>query len=463
VVAVLVVVTVGLLLELSSRTRVRWDLTQEATATLQPETLAVLDELDAQDVNVRVTAFSAQARNNEAVFKDRLVRDFLRTLQHASPWVETQFVDMDRDRLTAEQLGVSRYGTIVVDGRGDRVDIGDREIFRRRGTGSSRELEFLGEAAIARGVRQVLADRDRRIYVLAGHGERTLFDRGLGELKTIARLVDEQGWSFAPLDLLADRADGLPPAVPDDASAVIALGPKHPLTLQEEEALRAYLVGGGSLGWFIDPDGVLPDFAESLGVSSPAGVVLSKEFVYPFPDRPIVHPRRHPITTVLIEDDLRAEVAYAAPLEMTPREGVRADALLQTSRGGWIERSGERPAEYTPGVDVEGPVMVAYALSLGPPHPLGRGGGRVVMVGDVDIIGDEVIDEAPGNRSLTVNLMRWLVRADERIARVGRPGRIRRLAMTPEQLGRVRWLVMAGLPLFVVLLGGLVRWSRGRR
>jgi hypothetical protein len=107
--------------------------------------------------------------------------------------------------------------------------------------------------------------------------------------------------------------------------------------------------------------------------------------------------------------------------------------------------------------------MVAYALSLGPPHPLGRGGGRVVMVGDVDIIGDEVIDEAPGNRSLTVNLMRWLVRADERIARVGRPGRIRRLAMTPEQLGRVRWLVMAGLPLFVVLLGGLVRWSRGRR
>ena len=462
IVAALVVGITATLVELASRERVRWDLSEDSSATLKPETLATLDELSARGERVRVTAFSAQARNGEAMFRDRLVRDFLATLQHASPLLETTFVEMDRDRLTAEQLGVDRYGTIVVQGAGDRVDIGEREIFRRRGSPGAGELDFLGEAAISRGIRQVLSDRTRRIYILSGHGERTLFDRGVGELQTIAGLIEEQGWTFVALDLLADRRDGVPPAVPNDASAVMVIGPSHALTQQEEAALRTYLAGGGGLGVFVEPDGVLPELVEELGLLSPDGVVLSEEFVYPFPERPIVHPVRHPVTEVLLEDRLRAEVAHAAGLERLPVDGVRAAPLLQTGRRGWVERSAERPAVFTPGEDVEGPVVVAWAASLGVPHPLGRGGGRVVVVGDVDVLGDEVINEAPGNRTFVVNLMRWLVRSDDRMSRVGRPGRIRRLTMTPEQLTRVRWLVMGALPLVVLLVGAVVRWRRRR-
>jgi hypothetical protein len=463
IVAVLMVGIVGVVAELSRRTSVRWDLTQDAAASLEPESLAVIDELDGQGVTVRITAFTAQARNSEATFKNRLMRDFLATLDAASTQIDVSLVDMDRDRLTAETLGVDRYGTVVIEGRDDRVDLSEREVFRSRGSGAERELEFLGEAAIMMGIRQVLSDRARRVYVLSGHGERTLFDRGIGELKILARLVEEQGWTFAPLDLLADRAEGQPPSVPDDASVVVALGPRHALTPQEEDALSMFLGAGGSVGWFVEPDGTLPLFIEALGVLSPAGVVLSEEFVYPFPDRPIVRPRRHPITQVLLEDDLRAEVAHAAPLEIVPREGVRAEPLLQTGRRGWVERSAERPAVFTAGIDGEGPVTVAVAVSAGAGSALvRRGTARVVVVGDVDVLGDEVIDEAPGNRTFVVNALRWLVRADDRIARVGRPGRIRRLAMTPEQLSQVRWFVMGLMPLLAVLAGALVRWFRRR-
>lgn len=457
-VAAIVIVVTGLLVDVAGQYRWRWDASSQGAATLLPQTLAVLGRLEPSD-EVVVTGFSAQKRNAEAWFRDRSVRDLLRELEYASPNVTTRFVDFDRDRLTAERLGVDRYGTIVVEGRGDRVDLIDRELFRSTGKGTDRALEFLGEGVITRALEQVLSDDARTVYTLYGHGEKRVFDRGIGELKELGTLLRNQGWTVRTLDLLRDRQGEAAPAVPTDAAAVVLLGPKAPLAPIEEEALRAFVGRGGSVGVFVDPAGVVPDLLAEIGVAYPQGVVLDAASIYPYEDRPLLQYRSHPITRDLVEAAIPTVVAHAGPLQIEPRDGVRVEELLTTSRRGWIERGTERPSVYTEGADVQGPITVAAALHLSQPHPMvSRPGGRVLVVGDADVLGNELLAEGAGNATFVTNAMRWLVRADDRMSRVGKAGRIRKLALTPGQLSMIRWLVIGLLPLLAVLGGGAV-WA----
>ncbi len=208
-VTAIVVVSIGL----AGRHRWRLDLSSDAIATLSPDTRAALALLETRDVDLRITAFGAQRRDREAWIRDRTIRDLLRELEHASDHVQTRFVDFDRERLTAESFGVERYGTVVIEGRGDRVDLIEREVFRARGPKGDRELEFLGEAAISAAIRQVLSDRAHTVYLLSGHGEREIYDRGLGELKGLAQLIDDQGWTARTLDLLRTTTSTAGPVV----------------------------------------------------------------------------------------------------------------------------------------------------------------------------------------------------------------------------------------------------------
>ena len=464
-VAALVLGALAVVVELAERHPWRIDVSADALATLDPDTRAALARIEERDATVRITAFGAQGKDEEAWVRDRTIRDFLQALEHASDRVETTFVDFDRDRITAERLGVDRYGTVVVEAEGDRVDLIDRELFRARGpirsapgsqpSRNAREVTFLGEAAIAGAIRQVLSDRGRTVYLLSGHGEAEIFDRGLGELEALAARLDDQGWTARTVDL--QRDGGGAPAVPPDASAVLLLGPRAPLAPAEAEALRGYVGAGGSVGLFLDPGVPAPAWLDDLGVAVPAGVVLDEVSQFPDVDRPLLQYGRHPITEVLAADRVPTVVSVAAPLRVEPRDGVSAATLLQTSRRGWVERGAERPPRYTPGEDGEGPATVASALTLVRPHPWMEAGveGRVLVVGDVDLVRDELLEDAPGNATFVTNALRWLVRTDERMARVGRPTAIRRRELDEARLEVVRWLLIGGMPL-VAVLGGLL-------
>jgi hypothetical protein len=459
-VTLFIVAIAVVLVVLSGRFRLRWDLSSDAVATLQPETLGVLDVVDHQDGLVEVVAFSSQRKDSEALFRDRMMKDLLRELEYRSSHLSTRFVDFDGDRMTAESLGVSRYGTVVVRGQSDRVDIIDRDLFRRQGRGEDSSLEFLGEAAIARAISEVLSEVPRTVYLLQGHGEKKFDGSVPGGLQLFATLLENQGYTVTALDLLRD-GEGAAPSVPGDANAVLVVGPAAPLTPVEEGVLTEYLGRGGRIGYFVDPGGFVADLIEGLGVTVPGGVVLDTVAVFPHEDRPLLRYGRHAITEELLTENTATLVAHAAPLVVTKRDDVDQVQLLQTSRSGWIERGTERPAVYQEGEDGAGPVGVAVALT---PRLVGSGApARVLVVGDSDLVADELIAEGPGNSTFAVNAVRWLVGEDERMSEVGRPSQIRKLALSREQLSMIQWVVLGLMPLLAVLAGAAV-WSarRGR-
>jgi len=257
--------------------------------------------------------------------------------------------------------------------------------------------------------------------------------------------------------------------VPDDAAAVAVLRPKVPIPPLEEDLLLAYLSGGGSVLFAVDPDSPVPSLLGRLGVTVPSGRVLDKMLVFPYPDRPVPRYKSHAITKDLSEDSLVTVVSSAAPIQPAspPMEGVRASTVLETSRDGWIDRGGEvRNGQglYEPDIDGQGPAAMAVALEVSRDSGLVKKGiSRVLVVGDSDVFTNGLLAEGPGNASFVLNSFRWLVGDEDRISVVGRPQATRRLAFSVEDTEQIRWLAIGLGPLLIVVLGAGVWASRRGR
>ncbi len=454
---------------IADRYRVRIDLSADQGSTLLKDTQTKLRIFDNDGTPVSITAFSAQRGKQDSFFKDRALSDLMEELDYASPSVTTHFVDFDRDRLTAESLGVTDYGAVVIQ-RGDkRVDLSDRELFRRVGKGADKHLEFLGESALNRGFSQILSDTRRVVYALVGHGEMGAEDHDPDGMADLAAALDQEHYELKPLDLVRGRKEGEAPRVPDDAAAVLIVRPKVAIPPMEEDLLLSWFATGGALLFAVEPEGEIPDLLGRFGVAVPGGYVLDKQMLYPYPDRPIPRYRGHAITQTLTDDDMVTVVSRAAPVQASVPAvpGVRSATLLETSRDGWIERGGaseEGQARFQPDVDGAGPAVMALALEVTVDSGLvKKKAGRVVVYGDADLLSNAVMAEGPGNQSFAVNSVRWLLGDEGRMSVIGKPSAVRRLTLTEEDRGRIQWMAMGIAPLLVAFAAGAV-WSsrRGR-
>lgn len=461
----LVVAGVAFAVDLAGQFRYRVDLSEEGLATLDADTVAVLEQVEASGREVEIIAFSERADRPRAREKNRTMRDFLRELEVQSPALRTEFVDLDSERVYAEKLEVTSYGTVVVRRGDQRVDIKGREVFRFQGGGEdgSPTFEFRGEALIARGISQVLSGEPRTLYVLEGHGELALSRQGPDGLAQLVTSLERQGWDVETLDLLRDRDPGAEAEVPRDADAVFLLAPTASLAAAEEAALVDFLGRGGGLGVFLEPSGSVPDFLEELGIRRPTGEVRDLRYFGNRQEQPILGYGQHPIVEELSVNRIAVVLSGIAPLALTPVPGVTHTELLVTTPGAWIERGTERVSAFDPEVDEMGRQSAMVAVEVTDALPfVGEGlTGRVVAVGDVDWLTDE-FQQTLGNPSLAVNVGRWLVQ-DDRDSLVGRPGRVRQLTMGREELTRVGWLVMGLWPLLAVVAGGVVWWLRRSR
>ncbi len=457
---------------LAAQYRARWDLTEEGRNTLHKDTLAKVALLESDGEIVRITAFSSQRGKEGSRFKNRELRDLLRELGETSPVIEWQLVDFDRERLTAEKLGVTEYGHVVVQRGGDRVDLKAREIVRRVGKGKSRHLQFVGEHAISRAFSQLHTPRRRVVYVLTGHGEASLEDRSPAGLSDLAAALDGERYDTETLDLDGTDREGRSPIVPDDAAVVLLPATRAQLSPQVEDVLLGYLGRGGGLWIATDVDSPPPALLSRLGLAVDEGVALDARFVFPFWDRPIPRIRSHPSTTGIRERKLRPIFARAAPLRMldpTP-DGVKLSPVLLTSRDGWIERGGELKGGapvMDDGIDVPGAVALAVAMTLrsgGGIVRKGRRPARVLVQGDGDALTNALLGDGAGNTTYALDVVHWLAGADTRVATGGsRRTKVRRLELTKQQTGSLRWVSMGILPALVGLVGLLVAWSRRGR
>ena len=476
---------------MGARNEYRYDASEQSIFSIAPQTASLLEGL-ANDIHVL-----AFFRENEGQAAENL----LDTYTAGSDRFSYEMADPDQRPEMAQQYEVTQYGTLV-------IVYGD----------NSTRVNDLSEEVLTNALVRITGAETKRIYFVTGHGEPDITARetpdGFGQL---AASLENEGAEVVPL-LLATVPD-----VPADASLLIVASPQRPFLENEIESLGRYLDRGGRAWILLEPqrsDELVPLLAER-------GIIVGDNVVIDVVVQLLAGPSAgvepvvsdygfHPITEQFNQNTVFRIVRSIEPAGELP-DGITASMLASTSSNSWAESNVDlvfETGEVDPEGDVEGPVSIAVAATLGPSilnwttpaietTPSTNDGpgvaetqdasegadiasninesesqgitgdgsgatpptdleGRIVVVGDADWLNNSRLT-VMYNEDLALNMVGWLTGGNESTITIRpRARRASRITLTDTQGWGVFYATVLLLP-ELVLLSGLMIWWRRRR
>jgi hypothetical protein len=407
------------------------------------------------------------------------IQALLREYQNVNPRIRVSTVDnlweageaqRIKSQYAAQLIGITNKNLVIFDCEG-RVKVvpgnvlveytleldqeEGQQVFRRK------PVLFLGEKMFTAALLAVTSPRALKVCYLIGHGEHHPDDAGESGYLKFAALLRQNYLEVQPVQLLGTNA------VPPDCALVVVAGPVAPLSQEELERLDDYVRQGGRALVLLNfnslkrPTGLenwLAGWGVDVGrgtITDPARSVRGSDIVIEnFGQRP------HPIMKPLLAALLPLHLILPRPVGRLnvpnpPADAPRVEELAFTSAAATLSASEPRRA---------GPFSVAVAVEKGrvPGVVSDRGSTRLVVVGDSWFLTNHQIESA-GNRDFLNAAVNWLLDRPQLLEGVGpRPITEFRVAMTRSEFRMVQWILLAGLPGAVLLLGGLV-WLRRRR
>lgn len=457
---------------LAARHDQRWDATASQRFSLSDQTHQVLEGLDAP---VELLAFFDRGTLAEDQFRT-LVEGYV-----ADP-LSVRVVDPQVDPLLAREHGVTDgFGTVVL----------------TRGEALQRITGTIDEEALTNALIRVTSDQRHTLCLTTGHQELDPDDAytGVGMGLALNRLRD---LNYDVQTVLLAREGGVDAA----CEVVIVAGPQSDLLQTELASLARFVAGGGQLLVLLDPVHAPQTAADLLryGVLVGDDLVLEKNPAYQVVDGDISYVvldkdsfAPHPITEPLAGALVRIARSVSAA---EGRDGIAVEELAHTTVHGWGETAYQELTEIapTPGVDRLGPVSLmvvaeitdADVLSVDTegeptatrpetgsvlqPAQLGSGsaeepvlradGGRVVVVGDTDFAGNELLPQLD-NADLFLNTVAWLVGEEEQVTIRTTEAAKGALNLTGLQFLLVALLALLGAP-GTALVAAVAAWRRRR-
>lgn len=398
------------------------------------------------------------------------------------------------DRVVSAQLAakyqVQKDGTVVLAGAGDKsgkFDVDTDFDKARRQTGKLRVLDQTVNSELMKLMRE-----KRKAYLTVGHGEINDPDSLPPQLrgrypdakalviKTILGQLNYEVKTLGEMDLTRE--------VPEDATVVLALGPKTPFETGELTSLTRYLDRGGRLLVAVDPQG---DFA--LGpLEGYFGVTIDRHIIH---DDKNYQPERgqptdkmmaltngfssHPSTTSLSRGAANQGIMLqtAGALVETEFSGPAAAGekpkrtiIIRSMSDSWLDLDGNHaydpPAEkkdrYPIGAAVEGPKVKKDDGTEGE-------GWRALVFSDNDLFADRMFQTLTGQRGLDTNSrtlpddgIRWLG-GEEAFAGIVNNEKENEVKTTKR--GQAAWFTATTVvaPLFVLGFGLLYSSNARRR
>jgi ABC-type uncharacterized transport system involved in gliding motility auxiliary subunit len=440
---------------LSTRQNKRWDLTANKQYSLSEQTVQLLQGLEAP-----VTFLVFDQADQLERFRPRLGE-----YEYQSDNVDVEYIDADRRPVQAKEYEIQTYGTVVVEymGRRERV--------------TSDAEQDLTNALI-----KVLNPQEKRVYFLAGHGEKDPVDTELTGYSAIIEALRRDNYQWEKL-ILAQTNE-----VPANATVIVIAGPKTDLLDTEIELLRGYLGTSGKLLVMLDPSdnftqpAPMPRLAgllEEWGITATDSVIVDFSGLTRVATLPVAAPPypNHPITE-------RFDLITMFPLAraIVPAtggaEGRTPQPFVQTAPRTWaeadlatLENTDALAPEPEKG-DTAGPVTVAMAVAVPSTAPEAAAAEqregepvqspetRVAVFGDSDFAANQYLG-IEGNGDLFMNTVNWLAQQESLIAIRPKEAADRRLTMTANHITGLFWLSIVLVPA-IVLGSGIYTWWRRR-
>jgi ABC-type uncharacterized transport system involved in gliding motility auxiliary subunit len=439
----------------------RWDLTASASYTLSDQTAKVLGNLKTP---VRVLVFDAPGGFQR-------FRDSLGMYTNASPNIQVEYVDMDREPARAREYEISAPGTVIMEHAG-----------RRERVMSEREQDLTNTLI------KVTTGRQVKAYFAQGHGERDTLGNDRPGYASVVDALKRDNYTVDKV-VLAQSPEG----VPGDASVLIVAGPTADYLKPEADAIRTYLRKGGKALFLMDPpvgesartaptlEALLKEWGISLGHdvvidASGMGQLLGTDASVPV----VASYPQHAITEnfdLLTAFPLAQSVKGEAGVELGT---ANTQNVINTSDRSWSESdvkslaSGGKVSLDEKAGDVRGPITIALSLSMDAPDaaappatekpaegekPAPKPQMRIMVVGDSDFASNAAAG-IQGNADLFVNMNNWLTQQEDLISIHPRDAGDRRVTMTADQQRRLLWLSLLFIPGLILGSGVYTWWQR---
>jgi ABC-type uncharacterized transport system involved in gliding motility auxiliary subunit len=413
-----------------------WDVTQDQSNTLAPETIQALQTLP-QPVNA-VAFYSANLSSQTAA-------DLLEKFKANSEGnFDYRFINPDTDPIAAREAGVTGDGKIMLV------------------MGEQREIaNFATETELTKALIKLINPEARTVYFLTGHGEPTL-ETGNVSFSTAKSTLENKNYTVNSLNLLAENK------IPDDALVVIVGGPMKQVSEYEVGLLKEYVNNGGSLIVMEDPI-IVTEFGNSPDpladyLASDWGILLNNDIIIDLNSQQALNAisasaGSHPITTNLSANYL-VIMPQARSLSLTTApDGITQTGLLFTSPNSWGEvnfTNAEGGQISQDPEDLPGPLTMAAAGENT------STGGRVVVFGNSFFATNEAFD-AYGNGNIFVNAVDWAAE-QENLINITPNTPTQRTFIPPNQIQLL--LILLGSVLVIpglVVFAGISSWLARRR
>ncbi len=481
--------------------RLRWDLTAKEVNSLDPATERVLRQLPGEvtvDVFFRalpqpLTQLSSQVQARTLALLERMA-------------------SVSSDRIVVRQNDLNDYVAIqqrlqdlrlrglencVVVSKGDQV-----QVVRERGQLAQFDLgnpnpdayrppalrAFEAEKHLLEAILSVTRGERPKVVFTSGHGEADPFETGPETAGVLESALRKDGFVIETWNPLEE--DGFP----EDAFLVAVVGPRDRMADSTLAQLDRFVEAGGRLLVAPHPDaeplrasGLIP-WMSRYGLEISEGTVMEpyadptgtgalitgprSEFLLVHPN----HMKRHEIVQPFIDSGraIAAVRSHAVRVARQPEGGLGLTMPLISSnpRISWLDTA---PIDYRHEAELE--TIRGYDLAAvseyGPSNESGTEGGtdqhlekvrsRIVVLGSSAFLYSVMLESQGGQGSsldFALNAFNWLVDREWRVNVSAKDPDLRLLSA--EQIPWVsRWAVW-GMPLFCLLLGVGIAYSRGR-
>lgn len=366
-----------------------WDLTEDKQHTLSPESVQTLSQLPQ-----KVTALAFYSPQTSADAARTLLNNFK---SNSNGKFDFRFVDPSANPVLAQKYNITSDGKVV-------LTMGN----------ASETASFTSENEITNALVRLISPETRVVYFLTGHGEPDTNGNGNDALSRARSTLESKNYTVQTLNLAAENK------IPDDAKAIVIVGPTSPLLDQEVTLLKSYVDKGGSLVVMDDPtpftkvDSSADPLADYLktdwGITLDNDVVIDLTSNQPLNAISASYNSSQAITQHMTTVSIMPQ-ARSLTISDSPPSGVTPSELIQTSSQSWGETDFESlqgQVSFDQNADIAGPLTLAASAENSNTN------GRVVVFGSSIFVTDQGFD-AYANGDIFVNAVDWAARQDNLI------------------------------------------------
>ncbi|SFK60392.1 GldG family protein [Rhodanobacter glycinis] len=438
--ALLLLIGVGALGFLGTHYQHTADWTAGGRASLSAESRAVLGKLKGPVEIVSYANPQGDLRQTIAAFVQRY--------QLAKPDLTLRFVDPEQDPAKMRQLGITVNGALIVHyhGREERLD-------------------ELSEDSLTNALERLTRSGEHLVAFVTGDGERLADGKGNTDLGTFMGQLEQRGMRAVPLNFSQVTA------VPQGTSLVVLASPALPLPGGAVKALTDYLANGGNLLWLTEPnsaDPTLKPLADALGIHVLPGVLVDGAgAALGLKDPRMIAVGLYPPQAITRGFALTTLFPQVAALAETSDSQWKIQPLLRSGPQSWTELKPIDDAHPSTirydaaSGDLKGPLDFGFSMSRLSPNP-DKTQQRAVVIGDGDFLSNTFLGNG-GNRALGERIFDWLLGDDVLVDLPPRGAPDRVLNVSQTGLDALSIGCIVGVPLLLLVIGGLVAWRRRRR